>query len=282
MDTYTGPQKENSVEHFAAFLREYRDTILGEMTSIRDIIRENDEKQRKCRQIIDDCNAKKTTFSEIPDWVSLKEQINREFQKRGIASEARFACEYVIGLSDEDWRDTIEGYLGQRRYTILVEPEYYDLADDILNASRNRYAHLFNTKLLMKKNISPVEDSVANFIEVRNPVARQYFDYQLGRFHATTIEQVRKFENAMSKEGRVAVAMDGYFIRKDRIRYYYLGQETIELNRRKAEKKLSSLKEEQRDHREELEGKTAKKSYLDTQLLSLIHNSDPTRLQQIS
>lgn len=266
LDTYTGPQKENSVEHFAAFLREYRDTILGEMTRIRDIIRENDEKQRKCRQIIDDCNAKKTTFSEIPDWVSLKEQINREFQKRGIASEARFACEYVIGLSDEEWRDTIEGYLGQRRYTILVEPEYYDLADDILNASRNRYAHLFNTKLLMKKNISPVEDSVANFIEVRNPVARQYFDYQLGRFHATMIEQVRKFENAMSKEGRVAVAMDGYFIRKDRIRYYYLGQETIELNRRKAEKKLSSLKEEQREHREELEGKTAKKSYLDTQL----------------
>ena len=147
-----------------------------------------------------------------------------------------------------------------------MEPEYYDLADDILNASRNRYAHLFNTKLLMKKNISPVEDSVANFIEVRNPVARQYFDYQLGRFHATMIEQVRKFENAMSKEGRVAVAMDGYFIRKDRIRYYYLGQETIELNRRKAEKKLSSLKEEQREHREELEGKTAKKSYLDTQL----------------
>lgn len=34
LDTYTGPQKENSVEHFAAFLREYRDTILGEMTRI--------------------------------------------------------------------------------------------------------------------------------------------------------------------------------------------------------------------------------------------------------
>lgn len=147
-----------------------------------------------------------------------------------------------------------------------MEPAYYDIADDILNASKNKYAHLFNTKLLMKKTIHPVEDSVAKMIEVRNPVARQYFDYQLGRFHATTIDQVRKFENAMSKEGRVAVAMDGYFIRTDRIRYYYLGQETIELNRRRAEKKLELLREEQRGKQEHFRGKKEKKSYLDTQM----------------
>lgn len=266
LESYSGPQKESSVENFVNQLKECRDKILAEMTRTEDAIRQNEEEQRKYQQIIDDCNAKKTTFSEIPDWVSLKEKINREFQKRGIAAEARFACEYVIGLADEAWRDTIEGYLGQRRYTILVEPAYYDIADDILNASKNKYAHLFNTKLLMKKTIHPVEDSVAKMIEVRNPVARQYFDYQLGRFHATTIDQVRKFENAMSKEGRVAVAMDGYFIRTDRIRYYYLGQETIELNRRRAEKKLELLREEQRGTQEHLRGKKEKKSYLDTQM----------------
>ena len=65
-----------------------------------------------------------------------------------------------MGLKDEAWRDVIEGYLGGRRYTILVEPEYYDIADDVLNASKHRYAHLFNTKLLMRKEINPVEDSM--------------------------------------------------------------------------------------------------------------------------
>lgn len=265
LDTYSGPQKESCVENFIGLLKKYRDKIFGQTTRIKDMIRENEKEQEKYQKTIDDCNMKKTNYSDIPQWVSLKNQINKEFRKRGIASEARFACEYVIGLADEEWRDTIEGYLGQKRYTILVEPEYYDLADDILNASKNKYAHLFNTKLLMKKSIKPVEDSVAKFIEIRNPIARKYFDYQLGRFHATTIDQVRKFENAMSKEGRVAVSMDGYFIRTNRIRYYYLGQETLELNRRKAERQLNILKEEKRDFQQQLNNENKKWSYLDEQ-----------------
>lgn len=265
LDSVTKVQKESSVAAFLTQINSYRDEILGKVTRIGDLLKANQEEQAKCQQIIDDCNAKKTTFSGIPDYVALKNEINREFEKRGIQSEARFACEYVLGLKDEAWRDVIEGYLGGRRYTILVEPEYYDIADDVLNASKYRYAHLFNTKLLMKKEISPENDSVVHFIEVKNLVAKQYFDYQLGRFHATTIEKVRNFENAMSKEGRVAVAMDSYFIRFDRIRFYCLGQETIELNRIKAVKKLEVLKIAYIESREQLTAEKSKMSYLDTE-----------------
>lgn len=81
---------------------------------------------------------------------------------------------------------------------------------------------------------------------------KKYFDYQLGRFHAVDISNVRDFENAMSKEGRVSVAMDSYFIRFDSIRYYYLGRETIELNKKRAEKKLIELKKENDDCQDRL------------------------------
>lgn len=265
-DMYSKVQKEKAVEDFVACLKKKRDQLVGTLVRISDRIKENEQEQRKYQEIIDACKAKKTTYSEIPDYVVLKNEINSEFRKRGIQSEARFACEYVIGLTDESWRNVIEGYLRGRRYTILVEPEYYDLADDILNASKNKYAHLFNTKLLMKKEVMPVEDSVTRFVEIKNKVAKKYFDYQLGRFHAVDISKVRNFENAMSKEGRVSVAMDSYFIRFDNIRYYYLGQETIELNRRRAEKRLDELKKEQMEHLEEKEKEKAKQSYLDTEL----------------
>ncbi|MBP3475079.1 MAG: hypothetical protein J6K48_01975 [Lachnospiraceae bacterium] len=266
LDSVAKVQKESSVVAFLAQIKEYRDEILGNVTRIGDSFKANQEEQAKCQQTIDDCNAKKTTFSEIPDYVALKNEINREFEKQGIQSEARFACEYVLGLKDEAWRDVIEGYLGGRRYTILVEPEYYDIADDVLNASKYKYAHLFNTKLLMRKKISLEDDSVVHFIEVKNLVAKQYFDYQLGRFHATTIEKVRNFENAMSKEGRVAVAMDSYFIRFDRIRFYCLGQETIELNRIKAVKKLEILKKAYIEFQEQLITEKSKMSYLDMEM----------------
>ena len=39
----------------------------------------------------------------------------------------------MIGLKDEAWRDALEAFLGPRRYTILVEPQYYDIAGDVLN-----------------------------------------------------------------------------------------------------------------------------------------------------
>ncbi|MCM1398313.1 MAG: hypothetical protein NC225_02395 [Clostridium sp.] len=266
LDSVARVEKENAVAIFLAEIKKYRDEIIGKIARSRDSLRDNNNEQAKYQQIIDDCNAKKTTFSEIPEYVALKNEINREFEKRGIQSEARFACEYVLGLKDEAWRDVIEGYLGIRRYTILVEPEYYDIADDVLNASKYRYAHLFNTKLLMRKKIVPKEDSVVQFIDVKNMVAKKYFDYQLGRFHAITIDEVRNYENAMSKEGRVSVAMDSYFIRFDRIRFYCLGQETIELNRIRAVKKLEELKKAYIKFQEQFTIEQTKKTYLDIEM----------------
>ncbi len=259
----TKAQKLSASDAFKRQIDTYRDEILGRVTRIQDLLRENQREQAECQQRMDDCDAKKTSFSEIPEYVALKNEINREFAKRGISSEARFACEYVLAFQDEAWRDVVEGYLGRRRYTILVEPEYYDIADDVLNASRHKYAHLFNTKLLMRKKITPLEDSVVQFIEVKNPVARQYFEYQLGRFHAAAIDKVRDFENAMSKEGRVSVAMDSYFIRFSDIRFYCLGQEAIELNRQKAAKRLEELEQMFIEQQEQLKLERSKLSYLD-------------------
>lgn len=265
LDSVARVDKESAIAAFLSEIKKYRDEILGKIIRISDFIKDNNDEQAMCQQIIDDCDSKKTNFSEIPEYVALKNEINREFERRGIQSEARFACEYVLGLKDEAWREVMEGYLGGRRYTILVEPEYYDIADDVLNSSKHRYAHLFNTKLLMRKDINPVEDSVVQFIDVKNQVAKKYFDYQLGRFHATTIDNVRNYENAMSQEGRVSVAMDSYFIRFDRIKFYCLGQETIELNRIKAVKKLEGLKKAYVELQEQLIVEKSKMSYLDTE-----------------
>lgn len=263
LDNFTAVQKKNSVNKLFQEVKNYRDKIISGLTRINDSINENYQQQSKWQRVIDECNAKKTTFSEVPDYVALKNEINKEFEKRGIAQEACFACEYVIGLTDEAWRDVIESYLGMRRYTILVGPGYYDIADYVLNNSNNKYAHLFNTKLLMKKKIIPEKDSVVNFIKVKNPVAKQYFNYQLGRFHAVTKDQVKNYENAMSEEGRISVAMDSYFLRFDRTRFYCLGQETIEINRINAAKNLEALNVLCIEASQKLESAKEKKLYLE-------------------
>lgn len=264
--SYSGVQKENTVELFVNALKAYRDELISKVTRLEDEQLKNDKDQARCHKIIEECNAKKTSYSEIADYVALKKEINEMFQKKGIQSEAHFACEYVISLRDEAWRDVIEGYLGRRRYTILVEPEYYDLADEVFHHSKHKSAHMFQTKFLMKKEITPVSDSVVNFIEIKNTMAQKYFDYQLGRFHAVSMNQVREYENAMSKEGRVCVGMDSYFIRFQTIKSYYLGQKTIEINRDKANACLEELKQQRNEIEEQLDSILFKKAYLEKEL----------------
>lgn len=258
-------EKSMAVDELKNVLQNCRDKWLSQIVRLQDEITENDKQQSIYRKIIADCNAKKTSFDSIPDYVGLKEEINRAFKSKGLAGEARFACEYVLALKDESWRDAIEGYLRARRYTILVPPEYYDMADDILNGSRYKYAHLFNTKLLMKKVIHVEDDSVVQYLDIKNDVAKTYFNYQLGRFHAVSQKEVRNYENAIAKTGRVSVAMDSYFLDAKRIKFYCLGQESIELNRLRAEKQVEILKTENTRLQESLNSLNRKKEHIELQ-----------------
>ncbi len=259
--TYTVSQKTQAVAKFKERVQDLYDDTVDKIGELRRQREETDRALQVQDRILEDCRKHRNAYDQIPDAVGLRNDINRELEKRGIEARAQFACEYVIKLEDESWRDAIETFLGGRRYTILVDPAYYDIADEVLNHSEHKYAHLFNTKLLMRKQIEVVEDSVVAQLEIRNPVAQQYFDYQLGRMHGVDKSEVRNYENAISKEGRVSVAMDSYFLRIDRLRYYYLGQETFALNEKRAQREIERLEGQKQEiyaRQKELDGQRAR------------------------
>lgn len=259
---YSFAEKRSAVTEFKRLLESAHDRLVAEAARLADRLKGIDNRMLEQLQILEDCKKNRNDFRQIPESVNLKREINREFAKRGISSEAKFACEYVIGLKDEAWRDAIEAFLGNRRFSILVEPKYYDVADEILNCSAYRYAHLFNTKLLMKKKVEAESESVIQFLEIRNEVAKKYFEYQLGRMRAAALDEVKFYENAISKEGRVSVGMDGYFLRFERIHFYALGQETLELNRIRAEREYEKLQSEKQELTENEKRLTKQKGQL--------------------
>lgn len=241
---YSVAEKESAADGLKRLVEQAYDEKIREIDRLNLAAEELNRKLNIQEKILEDCKKHRNTYDRIPDYVELRNENNREFEQRKIKSRAQFACEYVISLTDETWRDAIEAFLGPRRYSILVEPQYYDIADDVLNRSSHKYAHLFNTKLLMRKELNPEADSVVHMLEIKNEAAKRYFEFQLGRMHAVELQQVRNFENAISKEGRVSVAMDSYFLRLDRIGVYYLGQKIYELNRIRAEKEIRRIREE--------------------------------------
>lgn len=281
---YSAAEKESAADGLKHLVEQAYDEKIREIDRLDQAVKEMNRKLNVQEKILEGCRKHKNAYDRIPEYAGLRDEINREFAQRNIKSRAQFACEYVISLSDESWRDAIEAFLGSRRYSILVEPQYYDIADDVLNRSSYKYAHLFNTKLLMRKKTDPEADSVVHMLEIKNEVAKKYFEFQLGRMHAAELGQVRNFENAISKEGRVSVAMDSYFLRFDRIGSYYLGQKIYELNRIRAEKKIRSIQDEKREaliQRRELENRKSRLS-ADKEFFRSYAYEAPSKYQEIA
>ncbi len=57
----------------------------------------------------------------------LKGEIEKEFRKQAIVSDVYILAD-LLEITDEKWRNAIEGYLSSQRFDIIVEPRYYDIA----------------------------------------------------------------------------------------------------------------------------------------------------------
>ena len=154
-------------------------------------------------KIVENCDRNKADYSHVQEQTQLIREINKELKKQGIDEEARMACEYVSELKDEAWRDAIEAFLGVHRYAILVSPLAFDVANQVMDRSGHRYVELVNTKRLAERKIKCEEDSVYHYLQIQNETAAKYFQFWLGAIHAVELDEVAKYDNAMSKEGKL-------------------------------------------------------------------------------
>ena len=86
-------------------------------------------------------------------------------------------------ITDPKWADTVEIFLRNRRFMMIVEPRYYDQALQIYSRIKNRY-HLYGIGLVNTKQIQKFKtfekNSLASIIESDNPDARCYINYTCG------------------------------------------------------------------------------------------------------
>lgn len=240
-------EKKQFIDFIKEEVSELRDDLIEKNTLLKG---ELDEVQQECtvqNNIIENSNKNKADFSYAREQRELIGEINREFAKRGIDDEARMACEYVVELKDEAWRDVIEVFLGIHRYAIIVSPSSFDIANKVLDRSGHRYVELVNTKRLMSREMDCEEDSVFHYLHITNEVAACYFKFWLGRIHAVELENVPDYDNAMSKEGKLSRNMAVTYIDTRKIKSYCLGSKAIELNKLSAEKRLHDLEKREKE-----------------------------------
>lgn len=258
--TIDAAEKQTCLDRLREQISDARDQLLGKRENIADRLRKVQKECQEQNQIIEECRRNQADFSQVTEQKELIREINREFKKQGIDAQARMACEYVAELKDEAWRDAIEAFLNVHRYAIIVPPEYFDIANGVMDASRHRYVELVNTKRLRSRELKCAEDAVYHYLDIQNDAAARYFTFWLGGIHAVELSEVPKYDNAMSKEGKLSRNMAVTYINTKKIKSYCLGSEAIELNRYRAEKLLRQLELQEK---ELLEQKQALNSQID-------------------
>lgn len=203
-------------------------------------------------EIIKACERNLPDYSRVSNQLGLIKEINNRFKELGINSEAKFSSSFVVELKNEEWRDSIETFLGIHRYSILVEPEYFDVANEVMDNSQYKYVELVNTKLLSKKEFDPVDDSLLYKLEIRNETAKKYFSYWLGKIHAVDIKDVPDYENAISKEGKISRNMAVTFLNFKKLDSYCLGEDAVQLNKSRAIKEKEILEKSERSILEQI------------------------------
>lgn len=222
------------------------------LKSVQDQINEQNE-------IIKTCDRNLPDYSKATNQKRLIREINNKFKELNISSEAKFSSSFAIGLKNEEWRNSIETFLGIHRYSILVEPEYFNIANEVMDNSQFKYVELINTKLLSNKEFNPVDDSLLYQLEIKNETAKKYFAYWLGRIHAVDIKDVPNYENAISKEGKISRNMAVSFLNFEKLKSYCLGEDAIQLNKNKAKNEKERLEKNESSILEKINANNSKK-----------------------
>ena len=179
--------------------------------------------------------------------IHLQQTIEDELFKRFGYGAHVYILADLLEISDETWQGAIEGYLNTQKFYLLVEPAHYQAALHILNtAKRTEDLHGYGLvdvgKLRENEKLRQEPDSLAAVVEAKNPLARSYIDYLLGRVvRCTEISELRNYRTAITPEGMLyqgyvarplsqvlmANAYIGKLAIKKRLEHFEIAQKTL-------------------------------------------------------
>lgn len=140
----------------------------------------------------------KPTFN--PSYEKMRNVIKQGLYDRYDADiEVKFLCEY-LDISNDEWRDAIEGYLGSQRFYLVVPNIYYKDALRIYHHNSDLYGiRLINGTRL--PSFDAKEGTLGEYVEASNEIALNYARYILNRVHCVNnIFELNNYDISITKD----------------------------------------------------------------------------------
>ena len=137
----------------------------------------------------------------------LQSKIEEGVLKRyGKEIKVHILCE-LLEITDPDWANTIEDYLGQQRFNLIVEPRYFDEALNVYNQVKDTL-DIYSIGLVNTKKIQHFtnfrENSLASIISSENIDAEHYINMTCGNLiMVDDVSDLEKYPQAITKSGMV-------------------------------------------------------------------------------
>lgn len=159
------------------------------------------EEKQELKNKIERLERKKLSYS--PAVNCVLDAIREEFARIGRKPEPYVLCE-TLEITDESWRNAVEGYLNTQRFYILVEPENFDIAlgiyDRLRREKRAYGVGLINAQSMESFDKTP-EGTLASVVVSKNKYAKRFINMILGK--VTMCERysdLKKYPTSITKE----------------------------------------------------------------------------------
>ncbi len=155
----------------------------------------------------------------------------------------------VIEVKDEKWLNAIEGYMGNNKLNLIVEPEYAKHALELykgLDPHKYSKVAVIDTERVLRDARTAQHNSLANELETSSDYIKAYIDYLMGAvIKCNSIEELRNYKSGITME---CVLYQGFKLQHINPRNYteeaYIGRSAIERRLRLLEHTQKELQEQ--------------------------------------
>jgi len=258
---FESDKKISAFIDFSNKIKNQRDLFVEENGIIKKNLAEVNKRITDVKNRIKSLESNIRQFPEEAE--EAKRIIQNEFNKRGIKCQVRLFAELVESLNDESWRKSIETFLWNKRYNIIVDDKYCHEALSILN-ERN----IYQTSVVLTDKISETDvesNSAASVLSITNKGARRYANYLLNGIHlCANLEELHENpKGGITKDGMLCKS---YAASKMKIQktQFCLGNNVVKIQLEQAKKELETFTLEKTGYENDIQNKN--------QLVTLIDN----------
>ena len=164
----------------------------------------------------------------------------------------------LLDLKDERWQNAVEGYMGNNKLLLIVEPAYAKTAMDIyqeMDKKKFFRASVLDTEKVMKEAHPARKGALAEEVRAKEPYVQAYIDFFLGNvMKCETVEELR--------DSRIGITPDCVLYHSFRLQHIhpenytrcaYIGEVSMRQRIRRLEEQCQRLTEERLPLQEQLE-----------------------------